>query len=104
LSGYVNLGEQVEKDFHRTLLKASLRRWKSRLPGNSRHERLLPFEEVHRSGAATSRYALELRRGYRRPLVRQSRSLRLPTPMPTPGKNARKSQETIPYLPGKSRL
>jgi len=41
----------------RALLKASLRRWKSRLRENNRHVRLLSFEEVHRSGAATSRYA-----------------------------------------------
>jgi hypothetical protein len=57
MTGYVDLGEQVDKDFHRALLKASLRRWKSRLRGNNRHERLLSFEEIHRAAAATSRYA-----------------------------------------------
>jgi hypothetical protein len=46
MTGYVDLGEQVDKDFHRALLKASLRRWKSRLRGNNRHERLLSFEEA----------------------------------------------------------
>ena len=57
MTGHVDLGEQVEKDFHRALLKASLRRWKTSLRGNNRHEPLLSFEEVHRSGASTSRYA-----------------------------------------------
>ena len=46
MTGYVGLEEQVDKDFHRALLKASLRRWKSRLRGNNRHERLLSFEEA----------------------------------------------------------
>ena len=52
MTGYFDLVEQVEKDFHRALLKASLHRWKSRLRGNNRHEPLLSFEEVHRSVAA----------------------------------------------------
>jgi hypothetical protein len=44
--GYVNVEEQIDKDFHRALLKASLRRWKARLSRESAHERLLSFEEA----------------------------------------------------------
>jgi len=44
--GYVEVQEQVDKDFHRALLKASLHRWKSRLHGNYDHERLLSFDEA----------------------------------------------------------
>jgi hypothetical protein len=43
---YVDLGEQVHRDFRRALLRASLLRWKPRLRGNNRHERLLSFEEA----------------------------------------------------------
>jgi len=43
--GYVSVEEQVDKDFHRALLKASLRRWRDRLRRDSAHERLLSFEE-----------------------------------------------------------
>jgi hypothetical protein len=44
--GYVDVQEQVDKDFHRALLKASLHRWKGRLHGDSDHERLLSFDEA----------------------------------------------------------
>ena len=44
--GYIDVREQVDKDFHRALLKASLRRWKSRLRRESNRERLLSFEET----------------------------------------------------------
>jgi hypothetical protein len=43
---YFGVGEQVDKDFHRALLKASLRRWKTRLRGDTRRARLLSFEEA----------------------------------------------------------
>jgi hypothetical protein len=46
MTGYVGVSEQVDKDFHRALLKASLRRWKARLRRHSRHERLRSFEEA----------------------------------------------------------
>src|SRR5215203_2237523 len=49
MTGYFGVREQVDKDFHGALLKASLRRWKARLRGNNRHERLLSFEEVKRA-------------------------------------------------------
>ena len=49
--GYVNVEEQIDKDFHRALLKASLRRWKARLSRESAHERLLSFDEA--KGALT---------------------------------------------------
>jgi hypothetical protein len=45
MTGYVNVQEQIDKDFHRALLKASLRRWRDRLRRDSAHERLLSFEE-----------------------------------------------------------
>jgi hypothetical protein len=44
--GYVGVQEQVDKDFHRALLKASLHRWTGRLHGDSDHERLLSFDEA----------------------------------------------------------
>ncbi len=45
--GYVNVEEQVDKDFHRALLKASLRRWKARLRRECTHDdRLLSFDEA----------------------------------------------------------
>jgi hypothetical protein len=44
--GYVRVEEQVEKDFDRALLKASLRRWKDRLLRDSAHNRLLSFDEA----------------------------------------------------------
>lgn len=46
MTGYVGVSEQVDKDFHRALLKASLRRWKGRLRGDTHNERLLSFEEA----------------------------------------------------------
>jgi hypothetical protein len=46
MTGYVGVREQVDKDFHRALLKSSLRRLKARLRGDTRHERLLSFEET----------------------------------------------------------
>jgi hypothetical protein len=46
MTGYVSVEEQVEKDFDRALLKASLRCWWDRLRGDSAHDRLLSFEEV----------------------------------------------------------
>jgi len=50
--GYVNVEEQIDKDFHRALLKASLRRWKARLRRESAHDdRLLSFDEA--KGALT---------------------------------------------------
>ena len=45
--GYLNVEEQVDKDFHRALLKASLRRWKARLRRECTHDdRLLSFDEA----------------------------------------------------------
>ena len=45
--GYVDVQEQIDKDFHRALLKASLHRWKDRLRmRDTQHERLLSFEEA----------------------------------------------------------
>jgi hypothetical protein len=44
--GYVSVEEQVDKDFHRALLKACLRRWKGRLRRHSTHDRLLSFDEA----------------------------------------------------------
>jgi hypothetical protein len=46
MTGYVGVGEQVDKDFHRALLKASLHRWKDRLLRDSDHEHLRSFEEA----------------------------------------------------------
>ncbi len=44
--GFVSVEEQVDKDFHRALLKASLRRWKNRLRKDSAQERLLSFDDA----------------------------------------------------------
>ena len=44
--GYFSVQEQVQKDFDRALLKASLRRWKNRLRRDCANERLLSFEEA----------------------------------------------------------
>jgi hypothetical protein len=44
--GYVCVEDQVEKDFDRALLKASLRRWRDRLRRDCAHKRLLSFEEA----------------------------------------------------------
>jgi hypothetical protein len=44
--GYVCVEDQVEKDFDRALLKASLRRWKNRLRRDCANEHLLSFEEA----------------------------------------------------------
>jgi len=44
--GYVGVQEQVDKDFHRALLKASLHRWRGWLRRDSDHERLLSFDEA----------------------------------------------------------
>lgn len=44
--GYVGVQEQVDKDFHRALLKASLHRWKNRLRRDLADEHLLSFDEA----------------------------------------------------------
>src|SRR5918999_433361 len=44
--GYVGVDEQVDKDFHRALLKASLSRWRDWLRRNPAHDHLLSFEEA----------------------------------------------------------
>ena len=44
--GYVGVQEQVDKDFHRALLKASLHRWKDRLRRDLADEHLLSFDEA----------------------------------------------------------
>ena len=49
--GYVGVEEQIDKDFHRALLKASIRRWRVRLLRDCAHEHLLSFEEA--KGALT---------------------------------------------------
>jgi hypothetical protein len=46
MTGYVDVREQVDKDFHRALLKASLHRWKDWLRRDTKHERLLSYEEA----------------------------------------------------------
>jgi len=51
---YIGVQEQVEKDFHRALLKASLHRWKGRLHRDSDRERLLSFDEAKRNLARWS--------------------------------------------------
>ena len=43
---YVSVEEQVDKDFHRALLKASLHRWKGRLRRDLAHDRLRSFDEA----------------------------------------------------------
>lgn len=54
MTGYVDVGEQIDKDFHHALLKACLRRWKSRLRGANQHECLLSFEEAKSEWIARS--------------------------------------------------
>ena len=54
--GYVGVEEQVDRDFHRALLKASLRRWRDRLRGEPAHRRLLSFDEA-KAALARSRQA-----------------------------------------------
>jgi hypothetical protein len=45
--GYVNIEEQVDRDFHRALLKVSLRRWKAWLRRECTYDdRLLSFDEA----------------------------------------------------------
>ncbi len=45
--GHMSVEEQIDKDFNRALLKASLRHWKARLSRDRAHEdRLLSFEEA----------------------------------------------------------
>src|SRR5215203_4016472 len=44
--GYVGVQEQVDKDFHRAHLKASLHRWKDRLRRDLAEEHLLSFDEA----------------------------------------------------------
>ena len=46
MNGLIGVEEQVDKDFHRALLKASLHRWRDRLRGDSAHEHLISFEEA----------------------------------------------------------
>ena len=59
--GYVNVHEQVDKDFHLALLKALLHRWKSRLHRESNRERLLSFEETKGTLAQWSQVYLGMR-------------------------------------------
>lgn len=44
--GYIGVEEQVDKDFHRALLKASLRRLRDRLRKDSARCRLVSFDEA----------------------------------------------------------
>jgi hypothetical protein len=44
--GLMSVEEQVDKDFHRALLKSSLHRWKERLRRDKAHEHLISFEEA----------------------------------------------------------
>lgn len=44
--GYVDVEEQVDKDFRRALMKASLRRWRDRLRQDPYRCRLVPFDEA----------------------------------------------------------
>jgi hypothetical protein len=44
--GCVSVQVQGDKDFKRALLKASVRRWKTRLRWDSDHDRLLSFDEA----------------------------------------------------------
>ena len=44
--GYVGVDEQVDKDFHHALLKASLRGMRNRMRSRSGHQHLLAFEEA----------------------------------------------------------
>jgi hypothetical protein len=52
--GLISVEEQVDRDFHRALLKASLRRWRDRLRRNLVHDRLLSFDEAKGSLARWS--------------------------------------------------
>jgi hypothetical protein len=54
MTGYVGVREQVDKDFHRALIKASLRRWIARLRRRTHDERLLSFEEAKRAWVCSS--------------------------------------------------
>ena len=49
--GYVSVEEQVDADFHRAHLKASLHRWRDRLRRDSARDSLLSFDEA--KGALT---------------------------------------------------
>ena len=44
--GYVGVDEQVDKDFHRALWRASLHRLRDRVLRRSVRDRVLPFEEA----------------------------------------------------------
>ena len=44
--GYVGVDEQVDKDFHRALWRASLRRLRNRVFGRSARDQLLSFDEA----------------------------------------------------------
>jgi hypothetical protein len=46
MSGLIGVEEQVDKDFHRALLKASLHRLRDKLRRDSAHDRLLSFDEA----------------------------------------------------------
>jgi hypothetical protein len=52
--GYVGVDEQVDRDFHRALRRASLHRWKDRLLRRSAHGHVLSFEEARRALARWS--------------------------------------------------
>jgi len=59
--GYVGVQEQVDKDFHRALLKASLHRWKDRLHRDLAEEHLLSFDEAKGALARWSQVYLGMR-------------------------------------------
>ncbi len=45
--GHMSVEEQIDKDFNRALLKASLRHWKARLSRDRGHkDRLLSFKRL----------------------------------------------------------
>ena len=46
MTGYVRVDEQVEKDFDRALLKASLHRFRNRLRRDCARDHLLTFDEA----------------------------------------------------------
>ncbi len=52
--GYVGVDEQVDRDYHRALRRASLHRWKDRLLRRSAHGHVLSFEEARRALARWS--------------------------------------------------
>lgn len=52
--GHISVEDQVDADFHRAFLKASLRRWRGRLRRGSVRERLLSFDEAKRALARWS--------------------------------------------------